>query len=149
MNSRFFLLALAGLFCLSLTACKQETDVFSVNVGDCFQDPSSLSEDEATEVGSVPIVDCEEHHDNEVYHMFDMEGDDFPGAAAVREASDQGCLAAFEGFVGTPYDSSRYYFGTLYPTQETWTQMDDREVVCYVFLPDGVRSQGSAGGSGV
>lgn len=149
MSYRLFLVVAVGLACISLAACEQETDVFSIEVGDCFQDASSLSEEEATEVESVPIVDCEEHHDNEVYHTFDIEGGEFPGAAAVQETSDEGCLAAFEEFVGTPYDSSRYYFGTLYPTRQTWSEMDDREVVCYVFLPDGVRSQGSARGSGV
>lgn len=144
---RLFLTAAAGLVCISLAACKSETDVFSLSVGDCFQDNAELTDETSEGVSGLPIVDCAEHHDNEIYHLFDLEGDSFPTNAT--ELADEGCLAAFEGYVGTPYDSSRYYYSHLTPTRQTWNEMDDREVVCFVFLPDGVRSQGSAQGSGV
>ena len=41
--------------------------VFSMRVGDCFDDPDHLIAGELLELGEVPGVPCAEPHDNEVF----------------------------------------------------------------------------------
>ena len=47
-------------------------NVFSLEVGDCFNDPDSGFE----EVTDVEIVECSENHDNEVYALSDYPAGD-------------------------------------------------------------------------
>ena len=113
---------------LLLSACSQG-NVFELGVGDCFDDPDAAEE----AVSDVAVVDCDEPHDNEVYEVFALADGDFPGDEAVREQADQGCVAAFDAFVGTPYLDSELDYAWLVPTQESWDQGDDRTVVCVVY----------------
>jgi hypothetical protein len=123
-------------------ACSTEGNVFSLEVGDCFNDP------QADEVIDVPIVDCAEAHDYEVYYRFDMADGGFPGETAVLAALDEGCLAQFEGFVGQVYESSDLGYDGLYPTADSWAA-DDREIACLLYDWNGGRLTGSMEGSGV
>lgn len=127
---------------LAVGCTSSSTDVFSLEVGDCFQDPDSATE----EVRAVQAVDCDEPHDNEVYAVFDLPDGDFPGADAIAEASLEGCLDRFEQYVGTAYPASELYATWLYPTETSWGE-DDREVVCVLFAQD-EQLEGSMEGSG-
>jgi len=102
---------------------------FEVHVGDCFDDGSAF---ESEEVDSVAGVPCSKPHDNEVYAVFDVAEQSFPGEA-LEGIAHEGCLARFEGFVGNDYDSSSLDIATLYPSSESWRQQNDREVVCAVY----------------
>lgn len=122
-----------------------ELGAFTIQLGDC------IGGELAEEVGSVDGVPCDEPHQFEVYHLFDLpEGDgNFPGDLRVGELADEGCLAAFEPFVGQAIGASVYDFFRLTPTQETWERIGDREVVCMVSNFDGTPKTGSAKGSGL
>ncbi len=152
--------------CLGLTACssgdeatRDETgavasegtvDAFAVELGDCIQDPTAGADpNEVAEVQSIEAVPCDEPHDGEVYHVFDMPDGDYPGDEAVLAAVEEGCVAAFADFVGKPYEESSLDYLSLQPTQETWEQMDDREVVCIVADPSGEKKIGSLRGAAV
>lgn len=131
-------LALAGAGC-------DGGNVFSLAVGDCFDDEAGADE----EITSVPMVDCDEPHDNEVYHVFDLEdAADYPGDAAVQEAADEGCLDAFEPFVGTPYLDSELEYFTITPTAQSWEDADDREVICSVYELSFDKMEGTMRGVG-
>ncbi len=107
-------------------------DVFSLVVGDCFNDAAvGLEGDDP--VNSVNIVDCDVAHEREVYAGVDLEGDDddYPGETTVSDDGDAYCLDAWEGFVGIPYDDSELYFVTFYPTADSWSE-GDREVLCMI-----------------
>ncbi|ARJ05628.1 hypothetical protein B5808_10640 [Cnuibacter physcomitrellae] len=108
-----------------------QTDVFTLAVGDCMNDVSG------TEVSEVPIVDCADEHDYEVYHDFELTGDEYPGDDAVSTQAEQGCQEAFEAFVGVPYDQSMYGSVPFTPTESSWTQADDRLVSCLIGDPSG------------
>lgn len=127
MRRQLVVLALA----LVTVACgSSEGDVFSLSVGDCFDDPDSVEQ-----ISQVPIVDCDEPHDNEVYALFDLPDGDFPGDDAVQEAAADGCLGSrFESFVGTPYLESELWASALWPTSDSWAA-GDREVVCFLYEP--------------
>jgi hypothetical protein len=118
--------------------------VLSVEVGDCFQDP----EGGEAEVVDVETVDCDEPHDNEVFHVFELPEGDFPGEDAIAEAFVAECVdQRFEAFVGTPYLESEVDAFPLAPTEGSWDRADDREVICAAYVP-GERVEGSLQDSG-
>lgn len=128
---------------LTAASCGGDT-AFSLDVGDCFQDPDSFDT-----VAAVEFVDCEEPHDNEVYMVRRYTAtDDYPGDRAMEEAAYRLCLSGFQDFVGTPYATSRYDIAALWPTAESWAKLNDREIVCAVFDVAGEPLAGSARDSG-
>ncbi len=119
-------------------------DAFNVQVGDCFNDATSFSD----EVSSVPGVPCSEPHDNEAFAVFDLSIESYPDAEAMYELSYNSCMEHFESFVGRDYDSSTLEITTMYPSAESWNQ-NDREVVCAVFDMNANQLVGSAAGRGL
>ncbi len=119
-----------------------EVGAFRLQVGDC------LAEAAVGDVKSVPVVPCTDPHDTELYHSFDLPDGDFPGEEAVIASAEEGCLAEFEAFIGATYESSIYDVSYLYPTEQSWTDLDDRTVLCGVFLVDGTAAVESAAGIG-
>ncbi|GAB3605287.1 septum formation family protein [Conyzicola nivalis] len=115
-----------------------QQDVYSVAVGDCFNDGSGSSE----EVSDVPAVPCSEPHDNEIYYLFDLAGDEFP--ADAEQLADTGCYDQFATFVGLDYESSALDYFPILPTADTWST-GDREVICSVF--DSVQTTGTLAGA--
>lgn len=119
-----------------------EVGAFRLQVGDC------LAEEAIGDVDSVPVVPCDEPHDSELYHTFELTGAEYPGEAAVVEAAQQGCLDTFGAFVGEPYETSIYDIAYIYPVESSWTDVNDRSVLCGVYLVDGSLAVGSAAGIG-
>ena len=117
-------------------------DAFQIRVGDCFNDPSSLSD----QVHDLPGVPCTEPHDNEAYAVFDLSLDNYPEGDAIADLAYESCRDRFESFVGRDYDSSALDIFSIYPSFESWGQ-DDREVICAVFDVDENKLVGSARGS--
>jgi hypothetical protein len=118
-----------------------QQDVFSVALGDCFNNDAAAIDNE--EISDLPAVTCAEPHDNEVYFLFDLPGDDFP--FDVNQLADDGCFAQFEAFVGMPYETSVLGYFPIQPTFETWAE-GDREVICSVFEPE-VQTTGTLAGA--
>jgi hypothetical protein len=106
---------------------------FAIAVGDCLNLPSEFSE-----VQSVEGVPCSQAHNAQAFAVFDLTGfgDEFPGSAAFDQQASMGCYDRFESFVGVPYEDSELYFLSLEPTQESWAQLGDREIVCLLVLPE-------------
>ena len=119
-------------------------DAFEVRVGDCFDDGAFASED----VSEVPGVPCSDPHDNEVYALFDLPPGDFPGDEQVDQQARLGCYERFEGAIGRSYEDSEIDYIAMYPTAESWTQINDREVVCIAFHMEYEKLTGSVLGSG-
>jgi hypothetical protein len=135
---RLAALATIGLVAAALTGCSLitsaltggESDVFSIKVGDCLNDSAAEGE-----ISTVPVVDCDEPHDSEIYASAIMDDGDYPGEEATIQFADDACLDEFEDFVGISYDESIYGYATLYPTPESWAG-GDREVLCRIALGD-------------
>ncbi len=124
-----------------------EIDAFAMNVGDCFNDPQQMDDGSAVEVQDVAGLPCSEPHDNEVYAVFDVSLATFPGDAAMFDVATEECLDRFDSFVGKAYMDSVLDIFTLYPNKYSWSQVDDREVVCAVYHIDGEKLKGSSRGS--
>lgn len=122
-------------------------NVFELAVGDCFDD-GDLVLGGVEEIGEVPLVECSEPHDNEVYAVVDVEGDVFPGDEAIRTEADDVCHGAFQGFVGLDYETSALDFGWLVPTAGSW-DAGDRVVACFVYRMDLAKVSGTLEGSGI
>ena len=111
----------------------------TIEVGQCFDDG------ESDEVESFPVVDCDEPHDNEVFHVYDVDADgDYPGTDALHEEGVERCTGEpFEAYVGEPYETSRFEVFTVVPTETSWGD-GDREVVCALYDPEDQTETGSA-----
>ncbi len=131
-----------ALLSLSLASCSSKS-AFDLSPGDCFNDGDLAS----GLVGDVATTDCTEPHDNEVYAIFDMTGDTYPGEDTILEVAQRECLSEFEPYVGIPYMESRLVYYPIYPTQETWESVDDREIVCVFYDTDLAKLTGSMEGS--
>lgn len=131
--------ALSGIFGGNVTrdAQTQEVteagtaDVFTLRVGDCFDDTSG------TEIADVPAVPCTQSHDNEVYHSFEMPAGEWPGDEGIDAAANEQCGPAFDAFVGLAYDASTLDWFPITPLQGGWETLDDREILCAVWDPAG------------
>ncbi|GGH48276.1 septum formation family protein [Microbacterium album] len=112
-----------------------DVDVFSLEVGDCL----NLSDE--TEVFSAAVVPCSDPHTGEIYHAFDLAGDEWPGDAAVSTAADAGCYQAFEEFTGVAYgeEDSLLAYDFFAPVEDGWNDPDlrDRLIQCVVYKRDG------------
>ncbi len=129
----------AGAFVLS--ACAGA--VLALDVGTCFDDPESFAE-----VRDVPIVDCDEPHDNEVIANQDLTGDDYPGQEQVDNRASQICFDSFSAYVGISYEESIYEIGWLVPSDETW-DVGDREIICFAYDLSLDKITGSINGIGL
>ncbi|MFQ5966469.1 MAG: septum formation family protein [Acidimicrobiia bacterium] len=132
----------AGL-AMVVSACG--TSVFSLEVGQCFNDPDLT----ATEISSVETVDCAEAHDNEIFSsILYLGGGDYPGEGAMAAYAAENCLPEFEAFVGASYSTSVLEFTYLYPSPLSWDD-GDREVLCFLYDADLAKLSGSMRGAGI
>ncbi len=116
-----------------------------VEVGTCFNDAGDSG---AFDYTDFAVVDCDEPHDNEVYHLFDAPGsDEYPGNEAIAEVTRDGCLSAFEAYIGKPYTESVFAILPIPPSEASW-ESGDREVVCAVYDSSREELRGSVRGSG-
>ena len=122
----------------------ESADPFAMQVGDCFND----TEMGVNEVTEIPAVPCSVPHDNEVYALFDLAPGPFPGDSQVDVIAGQGCYERFEDAIGRSYDESEIAFISMYPTEDSWTRIDDREVVCIAYHMEYEKLTGSVLGSG-
>ena len=123
-----------------------EVSVYDLEAGDCV----NLPVDDEDSIEELPVRDCAEPHDAEVYAIDDMtiDADDYPGMDAVANDTERICAGdAFERYVGSDVASSRYGYYYLFPSEESWVQ-GDREYVCMVISIDGSSLTGSVQGSG-
>ncbi len=103
-----------------------QVDVLTLAVGDCL-----VGVEEGMQ-SSVDAVPCAEEHDLEAFHDFTLPAGDFPGEETVDQAAIEGCHTAFEEFIGLSYDESVLVYTYFYPSEESWTQADDRLITCLV-----------------
>lgn len=108
-----------------------DVDVFELRVGDC------LNLGDTGELSSATVVPCDQPHTQEIFHEFQLDDGDWPGDEAIETAAEEGCYAAFEGFVGVPYEESVLDYVFLSPLEEGWNDpgVEDRLVQCVIYEP--------------
>ena len=115
------------------TVTNPDTGLVSGEVGAC----TTTDVMESSDVSTLPLMDCGHEHDAQVVGLFDLEGDDFPGSSTVRSDARTGCEDAFEGFVGVAIGDSDLDLWQITPTEGTWNNAGDREVICIAYLESG------------
>ncbi|WP_062467331.1 septum formation family protein [Demequina maris] len=98
-------------------------------VGDCL----TISGTGDT-VGDVPVVDCEDAHEAEVYATFDLDPGSYDEDAVVATVEER-CVDGFEDYVGEPYRTSSLDVFYTYPLEDAWAE-GDRLAVCAAYAPD-------------
>lgn len=125
-----------------VAACGGGQSVFSIDVGTCFDD-----QDEEV-VSSVPEVDCAEPHDNEVFALLTYdESDVYPGQDALFERGKELCIDEFESYVGMSYAESDLEVFPITPSEDSWNDRDDREIICALYALDLSKLTGSMRGA--
>jgi hypothetical protein len=117
-----------------------ESDVFTLKIGDCLNDLSAPDE-----VTTIPVVDCSEPHDSEVFALTDTTVAEFPGDQALFDELSTFCQGdVYTDFVGIPYADSMYGTSGYVPTVESWGN-GDRELLCTIGDPNGQTTGSLAG----
>lgn len=133
--------ACSVLFLSLLVACGSQS-VFSIDVGTCFDDT------EAEQVSSVPEVDCSEPHDNEVFALINYtESESYPGEDTMNERGKELCIAQFDAYVGLSYPESDLEVYPITPSETSWNNQDDREIICALYALDLSKLTGSMRGA--
>jgi hypothetical protein len=122
---------LFGVLALVLLGCGPgEGDVFSLEVGQCLDEPG-----EPTGVEAVDLVACDELHDFEVFALVDLPDGPYPGAEELADRARAACTDRFAAYVGVEEPSSVLASAFLVPEESGWED-DDRQVVCLLYEPD-------------
>jgi len=117
--------AIAGVGLISsIAACNQT--VATVDVGSCAN-----TSDLTGEITDIPTIECTESHDAQVVGKFDLDDGDFPGDEGIASAAEEGCRGQFETFIGISFDESSLSMNYIGPSEDTWNEADDREVICF------------------
>lgn len=135
---RKFLQVLFALLCtIGLLAACSKTVSAQADPGDCIKELETGSVDE------LEKVDCDEAHVAEVFAVPDLEDGDFPGVDEITNLAAEACLEEFEDYIGVAYDDSEYEIFPIAPSEESWNEADDREVICLAGNPDQSELEGS------
>jgi hypothetical protein len=117
--------------------------VFSLRVGDCFDDH------DPGDVQRVAALPCDEDHDNEVFATFDLAEGTWLGDDEVTRLGQEGCNERFSGAIGASYEESVLEFYPMTPTEGSWDDRDDREIVCVAYHMELAKLDRSVLGSGM
>jgi len=100
-------------------------NIYNLKVGDCL--PGTV----AGPMSEAEVVPCTEAHRYEVYSNQELTYDGSYLKTKVDDDVNIRCAAAFESYVGLPYEESRLYITLITPTKESWAA-GDRGFNCLV-----------------
>ena len=132
-------------------ATARDVEAFDLQIGYCFNGPDADGQAQATagsEVERVTVVSCSDAHDFEIFHTFELDDGPYPGGDELENLWIQGCLERFDDFVDSGFDESMLDISAIFPTERSWNELGDREVLCSVTAVDGEPRSRSARGSG-
>lgn len=123
---------------LAATACGAGR--FDLAVGDCVR----LADEgaDADGLARATTVDCDEPHDLEVFHVFELSPERRTLETMAPEIAEVCLGAPWEDYLGVPAESSELELLPIPPTDDE-LEDGDGEVVCAVREPGGVRTEGS------
>ncbi len=97
--------------------------VFSLRTGECINSaPNGIS--------GLRVLACGQPHDGEVFSTFRLAGQQYPGAAALRQKANQGCQSRLSGYMN-PQLSAMLDEAYFYPSSGAWAA-GERTAVCTV-----------------
>jgi DNA-binding SARP family transcriptional activator len=103
----------------------EEISSFRLRVGDCF-DTLPFERGSPDENGIVPVdpvvlrLDCDDPHEQEVFHIFELPPGPYPGPVEVDRLSHERCADEFERYVGIAPRFSVLDFLYVMPGEADW-----------------------------
>ena len=102
--------------------------VFSLRPGECINSsPNGLD---------VTVLSCSAPHDAEVFATFPLTASSWPGAGAVQNQANSGCLSRIAGYMNPQLANAGLAQEYFYPDEKAW-QAGVRTVVCEVRASNG------------
>lgn len=146
----------AVLVVIAGRAGDSETAVMSLAVGDCVQLELPPTE---PELARVPVVDCDEPHTGEVFHVGELDPDGdrpypasdetlFREIAAACIGADVGGVSPFERYVGVPWSQSELDVFPVAPDPDAWEPTAGRFVCLAIPATDDGELVGSVRAAG-
>jgi hypothetical protein len=120
------LLGIVGIALLYF-AFKDTAIATDMKVGDCISELPT-----ASEVMTLPTVDCAQPHAGEVFAVLDMPGGDYPGASTIDQWQNK-CPEELVKFSPDAMVDDSVGVYVLYPTPDTWSK-GDRAITCIATL---------------
>jgi hypothetical protein len=105
--------------------------VLHMEGGDCFSDPV-WSEADGQDI--VEYTGCEPEADNQAYGFFQATDGPWDRERVAAEA-EKGCETGFTTYWKSGESGLDFY--AVLPTERTWTESEDRTVMCVVYNPRG------------
>ena len=101
-------------------------------VGQCF------IVGDADEIDEVPVVDCTEPHDSELFARVDVSalGTTYPGEDTMFDWLFDECVTRFPDYVGESYEASGYWIDMFIPTTDAWRDGDHTGLCTLVVLDE-------------
>jgi DNA-binding SARP family transcriptional activator len=124
-----------------------------LEVGDCYNLPQGI--DRQVQSGGVSsenavltvwLVACEQPHEQEVFHLFELAAGPYPGEAEMQAFAREQCTARFAEYVGVSPERSGLHFVYVWPSRTSWGQWL-RKGGCALFDPVGRDLTGSMAGT--
>lgn len=132
--SGFWILVLVVVAVVVGVMIDDHVPLADARVGDCVADLT-----ESTRLFTLPVVPCEEPHIGEVYALFDLSLEEWPGEDVVFAEAEEGCVNELAAYSMTAYNDVTVEIYYVHPTQATWRR-GDREVICVTDYQDGPRT---------
>jgi hypothetical protein len=114
-------------------ALDNTTNVTTLSVGDCIEDPGPVAV-----IDNVEDVGCDQPHGFEVFALVELtgpgtsDGSAFPGDDRVYSDAMALCEPRFASYVGTAIETSVYWIDAWTPIEEGWED-GDREALCMIY----------------
>jgi hypothetical protein len=109
---------------------KGDVAVTQLQAGDCIENWTPT-----TEVGKVTVVPCATVHNAEVFHTFEVTGDEFPGDGPIRDQSSTQCLDKLKTTIKEA-DRKKIEIAVFKPIATSWKR-GEHNVACVAVQSDG------------
>jgi hypothetical protein len=109
---------------------KGDLAVTQLQVGDCIEKWAAT-----TEVGKVTVVPCATAHNAEVFHTFEVTGNEFPGDGPIRDQSSTQCLDKLKTPVAEA-DRKKIKIAVFKPIATSWKR-GEHAVACVAVQSEG------------
>jgi hypothetical protein len=104
-------------------AAPRQPAIFSLRTGQCLNSQPNGS--------AGQLIPCAQSHDAEVFAVFQLPGNTWPGDIAAQHQADQGCLTRLTGYVNPQIASTTLTESYVYPGRQAWAA-GQRNVVCEI-----------------
>jgi Septum formation len=117
-----------------------------LQTGDCFNEPNLSDPGQSNMSEVVEILPCDQAHDAEVFHTFELDIAYFPTDDQLDRES-RTCRAQFRDYVGGTYSGPQLVYTYFAPSERDWDYLGDRTMHCIVLDQLGDKLEESVEGS--